>query len=75
MLLLTIKSERTDEDVPVVIGVRKFCPTRWTIRGMSISSIIDNYNILKHLWDECLVNKLDADAKERLIGAKSHMYK
>ena len=28
--------------------------TRWTVRGESISSIVENYNVLKLLWDENL---------------------
>ena len=67
-----IKSE-SDEDFPAVVGIRKFSPTRWTIRGESISSIIDKYNVSKQLWDGCLENKLDADVKGRLIGAKSQL--
>ena len=42
-------------------GIRSFCPTRWTVRGDPIASIIDNYNTLKRLWDECLETKLEPD--------------
>ena len=51
--------------------IRAFCPTRWTVRGDAIASIIENYEILKQLWDECLEIKLDSDIKGRIIGQMS----
>ena len=45
-----IKSEAEDDSVAGV-GIRTFCPTRWTVRGDSICSILENYNILIELWD------------------------
>ncbi len=65
-----IKAENDDSD-DSPIGIRKLCPTRWTVRGDSISSIIENYTILKLLWDECLKKKLEPDIKGRIIGVKS----
>ena len=35
-------------------GIRSFCSTRWTVGGDAIESILDNYEALKRLWDECL---------------------
>ena len=52
---------------------RKLCPTRWTVRGNSVESIIRNYNNLKQLWDECLEKRLDPDIKGRIIGVKTQM--
>ena len=66
-----IKSE-SDEDHSVV-GIRTLCPTRWTVRGDSISSILENYNILKALWDEWLESSLLPDVKGRIIGVKGQM--
>lgn len=55
-------------------GIRKFCPTRWTVRGASISSIIENYNILKQLWVICLHHSnLQPDIKGRIIGVQTQM--
>ena len=28
--------------------------SRWTVRGNSVGSILENYNILNDLWDKCL---------------------
>ena len=55
------------------IGIRTFCPTRWTVRGDSIESILVNYNSLKQLWEECLTTSLQPDVKGRIIGVKSQM--
>ena len=69
-----IKAKNGDEDVPSV-GIRKFCSTRWTVRGESISSILENYNVLKQLWGECLEKRNDADIKGRIIGVNTQMTK
>ena len=52
-----------------------FCHTRWTVRGDSITIIIENYNVLKQLWEECLGEKLDPDIKGILIGVQTQMSK
>ena len=54
-------------------GIRSFRPTRWTVRGDAIESIIDNYDTLKKLWEECLETKLDPDVKGRIIGVQTQM--
>ena len=66
-----IKSE-IEEDTAGV-GIRTFCPTRWTVRGDSISSILENYNVLNQLWEECLETKLEPDVKGRIIGVSTQM--
>ena len=43
--------------------IRTFCPTRWTVRDNSIGSILENYQELKQLWEECLETKLEPDIK------------
>ena len=65
-----IRSECEEESS---IGIRTFCPTRWTVRGDSIESILVNYNTLKQLWEECLTTSLQPDIKGRIIGVKSQM--
>ena len=67
-----IKANESD-DLISSIGIRSFCPTRWTVRGASISSILENYNILNKLWDECLEGSLVPDIKGRIIGVKAQM--
>lgn len=65
-----IKSE--DED-SFGSGIRSFCPTRWTVRGESIASILDNHSVLMQLWDECLETRLKPDIKGRIVGVQAQM--
>ena len=67
-----IKEYESDDDISG-IGIRSFCPTRWTVHGASISSILENYNILNQLWDECLEAHLVPNVKGRIIGVKAQM--
>lgn len=68
-----IKAEDRDDDLISRVGIRSFCPTRWTVRGASIASILENYNVLKKLWDECLEGSLIPKVKGRIIGVKAQM--
>ena len=54
----------------IALDIRAFCPTRWTVRGDAIASIIENYQVLKQLWGESLDTKLEPDIKGRIIGEK-----
>jgi len=54
---------KSNEDESVDGSIRSFCPTRWTVRGNSISSIIDNYTVLVQVWEECLDTKLIQTSK------------
>ena len=49
------------------------CPTRWTVRGDAIASILNNYEALKQLWVECLDSRLDPDVKGRIIGVRAQI--
>ena len=55
------------------IGTQIFCPTRWTVRGDSIESILMNYNSLNVLWEECLKTNLQPNVKGRIIGIQAQM--
>ena len=63
----------TEEHVASSIGIRAMCPTRWTVRGDAVESIIENYVVLKQLWSECLTTQLDPDVKGRIIGVQAQM--
>ena len=44
--------QRMDEN-PINIShatLKKFCPTRWTVRGAPVTSILNNYSALIELW-------------------------
>ena len=68
-----IKADTPEDDCHTGVGIRSFCPTRWTVRGDSISSILDNYNVLKQLWDECLDTTLVPEVKGRMLGVRAQM--
>ena len=67
-----IKFEVVEED-GFAPGIRTLCPTRWTVRGNSIGSILENYLVLKQLWKECLKAKLEPGVKGRVIGVDTQM--
>ena len=68
-----MKVENSADNKGLDVGIRSFCPTRWTVRGDAIQSIIDDYNTLQQLWDECLDKRLDPDVKGRIIVVKTQM--
>ena len=61
---------KAQEDSGSNVGTRTLCPTRWTVRGASIGSILENYTVLNQLWEECLQKKLLPDIKGRLFGVR-----
>ena len=52
-----------------------FCPTRWTVRGATLASIIDNNNELMSQWEHSLSITNDTEMKGRIIGAQTNMKK
>ena len=55
-------------------GTHSFCPTRWTVCGNAIESILYNYDALKRLWDKCLETRLEPVIKGRIIGVRHRCY-
>ena len=52
---------------------RTLCPTRCTVRAISLKSVLDNYIPLMELWEDYIEEKLDSETKSRIIGVKSQM--
>ena len=68
-------ASQEDDDVPT-IGIRKMCPTRWTVRADAIDSILSNYNFLQDVWEESLSEpSSDPTLKSRINGISSYMKK
>ncbi len=65
-----IKAELAEEGSGSGVGIRTLCPTWWTVRGNSIGSILENYEVLNQLWEE---TRLDPDMKGRIIGVQTQM--
>ena len=64
-----------EEDYHTGVGIRSFCPTRWTVRGHSISSILNNYKVLHQLCEEYLDTTLVPKVKGRILGVRAQMYR
>ena len=61
---------------PDSAGLRVLCPTRWTVRGESLQSIVKNYGVLQEEWDKCLDEmSLIPDVRARIAGVKAQMQK
>ena len=53
----------------------KFCATRWTVRATCFQRVIDNYNTLLKLWNDCLETRIESDVRGRIIGCQTKMKK
>ena len=62
-----------EEMAPRTPGFRTLCPTGWTVRAISLKSVLDNYIPLMELLGDCLEEKLDSETKSRIIGVRSQM--
>ncbi|KAL5497072.1 hypothetical protein EMCRGX_G013468 [Ephydatia muelleri] len=49
------------------------CPTRWTVRALSLQSVIDNYEVLNALWDTVKDSVTDSEVRARIIGIEATM--
>ena len=66
--------DKIKKDVcPGTVGFRVLCPTRWTVRAASLSSVIENYTVFQDLWPECLDCTKDTETKARILGAEAQM--
>ena len=61
------------ELTPQAPGIRNLCPTRWTVRALSLESIRVNYSALEASWDEALEVCSKSEVKARLTGVQSKM--
>ncbi len=62
-----------EELAPGTAGIKILCPTRWTVRGESLSRIISNYSFLQTTFEECKDLTTDTEMKSRIIGTISQM--
>jgi hypothetical protein len=65
--------DKEEEDAAAAAGLTKFSATRWTVRAICFERVIDNYNVILKLWDECLKTKLQPDIRGRIIGCSTQM--
>ena len=53
----------------------KFSPTRWIVKGESLTSIIANYETLQDTWEEALAITNNSEMKARIQGVSAQMCK
>ena len=63
------------ELAPNVPGFRTLCLTRWTVKGESLQSVVDNYAVFQDLWEEVKSITADSDAQARIGGVEAQMEK
>ena len=54
-------------------GIHALCPTRWTVRGEALVSVLNNFNELMDLWVWSLEVLHDTEMKARVRGVMAHM--
>ena len=58
------------EIAPETPGFRVLCPTRWTVRALSLQSVLDNFEVLLGVWEE---SNIDSETRARIIGVEVQM--
>ena len=72
----TIFEKLKAELAPDTPGFRTLCPTRWTVRAASLSSVLNNYAVFQGLWEETRDVAKDSDVRARIIiGVQATMNK
>ena len=54
-------------------GIRVLCPTRWTVRGESLGSVIANYAVLQEIFEQSIDTVTDTEVKSQLIGVSAQI--
>ena len=54
-------------------GIHAICPTRWTVRGEALESILNNYDELTNLWNLSIDTLHDTEMKARIRGVQANM--
>ena len=71
----TIFQHLKDELAPLDPGIRVLCPTRWTVKAEALKSIVDNFEVLQHLWEESLEYVKESEMRARILGVSDCMMK
>lgn len=69
----TILEQLKREMAPDTPGFRVLCPTRWTVRALSLNSVLENYSVLQFLWETCYECTKDSEIRSRIISVKTQM--
>ena len=64
----------TNTNAPVRSALRPLCPTRWTVRGESLRSVLLNYSILLATLQElCIANDITGEARITAKGLLTYL--
>ena len=63
------------ELAPNLPGFRTLCPTRWTVKGESMESVVNNYIVFQNLWEEVKDITNDSEIRARIVGVQAQMEK
>ena len=66
--------DEVNSDIPQ-IGIRKMCPTRWTVRADALDSILQNYDTIMESLEDYISEEKDSGKKAKLMGILSCMEK
>ena len=56
-------------------SIHTFCPTRWTVGGETLESVLQTHAELLELWEWSLTNVTETEMKGRIIGVNFIMKK
>lgn len=73
MLLVYVLKMHAARWLPKSRSVHAFCPTRWTVRGETLGSFINNHKELMELWETSLETLKATEVRARVIGMQSCM--
>ena len=54
-------------------GIRLLCPTRWTVRAAALTSISENYVVLRDTWSLAKEGSNDSEMRARISGVAKQM--
>ena len=56
-------------------GFRVLCPGRWTVRAITLKSILDNWTAINSMWTISLEENSDPEMRGRINGVQAKMVK
>lgn len=68
-----VKDSYPSESLITGTGICILCPTHWTVRAVSLKSIIDNFDLLRDTWDQAMEVSKDSKTKVRIRGISVRM--
>ena len=61
----------TEDTAPGNSGERALHSNRWTVRGILLQTILDNWAVFQELWDDILEEKADSEIRGLVIRVET----